>query len=125
MYLPRDDVAVVNAIQDFDPIDPFLWANLSFSVRKDDGPRFTPAGHMTDYLAAEAVRAIAANRNRPFFLYLAFNAPHTPLQALRTDYDALPQIENHTLRVYAAMIRALDRGVGRVLDALRANGLIA
>jgi arylsulfatase A-like enzyme len=123
MYLPKDDPAVVNSVQDFDPIDKFLWANLSFNIRKDDGPRFAPAGYMTDYLATEAARAIAANRNRPFFMYLAFNAPHTPLQALRADYDALPQIENHTLRVYAAMIRALDRGVGRVLDALRANGL--
>jgi arylsulfatase A-like enzyme len=123
MYLPKDDPSVVNAQQDFDPIDPFLWANLSFNVRKDDGPRFAPAGYLTDYLAAEAARAIAANRDRPFFLYLAFNAPHTPLQALRADYDALPQIQDHTLRVYAAMIRALDRGVGVVLDALRANGL--
>jgi arylsulfatase A-like enzyme len=123
MYLPKDDPSVVNAQQDFDPIDPFLWANLSFNVRKDDGPRFTPAAYMTDYLAAEAARAIAANRDRPFFLYLAFNAPHTPLQALKADYDALPQIQDHTLRVYAAMIRALDRGVGVVLDALRANGL--
>ena len=78
---------------------------------------------MTDYLADEAAHAIEANHNRPFFLYLAFNAPHTPLQALECDYDALPQIENHTLRVYGAMIRALDRGVGRVLDALRKHGL--
>ena len=68
---------------------------------KDGGHRFAPNAYMTDYLADEAVRAIEANRNRPFFLYLAFNAPHTPLQALRGDYDALPHIENHTLRVYA------------------------
>lgn len=123
MYLPADDPAVVNSVQDFDPIDRFLWANLSFNVRKDEGPRFTPGAYVTDYLADEAARAIAANRNRPFFMYLAFNAPHTPLQALRSDYDALPQIEDHTLRTYAAMIRALDRGVGTVLEALRANGL--
>lgn len=123
LFAPVDDPSVVNSVQDFDPIDRFLWANLSFNVRKDDGPRFTPGGYLTDYLADEAARAIAANRNRPFFLYLAFNAPHTPLQALRSDYDALPQIENHTLRVYAAMIRALDRAVGTVLEALRANGL--
>jgi arylsulfatase A-like enzyme len=123
MYLPKDDPSVVNAQQDFDPIDPFLWANLSFNVRKDDGSRFAPGAYLTDYLAAEAARAIAANRDRPFFLYLAFNAPHTPLQALKADYDALPQIKDHTLRVYAAMIRALDRGVGVVLDALRATGL--
>ncbi|MCW5889741.1 MAG: sulfatase-like hydrolase/transferase [bacterium] len=123
LYLPVDDPSGVSSVQDFDPIDRFLWANLSFNVRKDDGPRFTPGAYLTDYLADEAARAIAANRHRPFFMYLAFNAPHTPLQALRSDYDALPQIENHTLRVYAAMIRALDRAVGTVLDALRANGL--
>jgi arylsulfatase A-like enzyme len=56
-------------------------------------------------------------------MYLSFNAPHTPLQALRSDYDALAHIPDHRLRVYAAMIRALDRGVGTVLNALRANGL--
>jgi arylsulfatase A-like enzyme len=123
MYLPKDDPSGVGAIQDFDPIDPFLWANLRAAVRQNTGSRFQPGAYMTDYLADAAVEAIGASRNRPFFLYLAFNAPHTPLQALRTDYDALPQIGPHPLRVYAAMIRALDRGVGRVLEALRANGL--
>jgi len=123
LYLGRDDPNAVNSLQDFDPIDRFLWANLVFGVRKDGGPRFAPDAYLTDYLAREAASAIAANRHRPFFLYLAFNAPHTPLQALRSDYDALPQIEHHTLRTYAAMIRALDRGVGSVLEALRANGL--
>jgi arylsulfatase A-like enzyme len=123
MYLDPDDPRSVNSVQDFDPIDQFLWANLVFAVRKDGGKRFAPDAYMTDYLAREAARAIEANKNRPFFVYLAFNAPHTPLQALRSDYDALPGIGDHTLRVYAAMIRALDRGVGTVLDALRANGL--
>ncbi len=123
LYLEKDDPDAVNSVQDFDPIDRFLWANLAHAVRKDGGPRFAPHAYLTDYLASEAARAIAANRNRPFFLYLAFNAPHTPLQALRSDYEALPQIENRTLRTYAAMIRALDRGVGRVLAELRAQGL--
>ncbi|TMA25664.1 MAG: sulfatase [Deltaproteobacteria bacterium] len=123
MYLDKDDPNAVNSVQDFDPIDQFLWANLAFAVRKDSGPRFAPNEYMTDYLAHEAARAIEANRSRPFFVYLAFNAPHTPLQALRSDYEALSGIENHTLRVYAAMIRALDRGVGTVLGALKANGL--
>jgi arylsulfatase A-like enzyme len=123
LYAELGDASVVESRQAFDPIDKFLWANLVFGVRKDGGERFAPDAYMTDYLANEAARAIEANRNRPFFLYLAFSAPHTPLQALRSDYDALPQIENHTLRTYAAMIRALDRGVGRVLEALRAQGL--
>ena len=103
MYLDKDDPNAVNSVQDFDPIDQFLWANLAFAVRKDSGPRFAPNEYMTDYLAHEAARAIEANRSRPFFVYLAFNAPHTPLQALRSDYEALSGIENHTLRVYAAM----------------------
>ncbi len=123
MYLDKDDARSVNSIQDFDPIDRFLWANLTFSVRKNGGPRFEPDEYMTDYLAREATRAIEANRNRPFFLYLAFNAPHTPLQATRADYEALAGIEHHELRVYGAMIRSLDRGVGQVLAALRDNGL--
>jgi len=123
MYLEADDPRAVNSVQEFDPIDVFLWANLPFAVRKDGSDRFRPPEYMTDYLGDEAVKAIAANRNRPFFLYLAPNAPHTPLQALRSDYDALPGIESHTLRVYAAMIRALDRTVGHVMEALRANGL--
>jgi arylsulfatase A-like enzyme len=123
MYLPEDDAAVVNSKQDFDPIDQFLWANLPFMVRYNGSGPFAPSGYMTDYLADEAARAIEANRNRPFFMYLAFNAPHTPLQALRSDYDALPGVTNHTERVYGAMMLALDRAVGRVLDALAANGL--
>lgn len=123
MYLEADDPRAVNSVQEFDPIDVFLWANLPFAVRKNGGPRFRPATYMTDYLADEATKAIAANRNRPFFLYFAPNAPHTPLQALREDYDALSHIPDHRLRVYAAMIRALDRAVGRILAALKTNGL--
>jgi arylsulfatase A-like enzyme len=56
-------------------------------------------------------------------LDLAYNAPHTPLQATREDYDALPFITDQTLRVYAAMIRSLDRNIGRVLQALRDQGV--
>ena len=123
MYLPAGDPNVVDSRQDFDPIDRFLWANLPFGIRHNGGRPFAPPGYMTDYLGTQAVQAIAANRNRPFFMYLAFNAPHTPLQASKADYDALPQIADHRLRVYAAMIRALDRNVGGVLAALKANGL--
>jgi len=123
MYLEADDPRAVNSMQAFDPIDVFLWANLPFAVRKDGGARFRPPTYMTDYLADEAVRAIEANRHRPFFLYFSPNAPHTPLQALRADYDALAHIADHRLRVYAAMIRSLDRAVGKILAALRANGL--
>lgn len=123
MYLPAESSEVENSRQEFDPIDKFLWANPRFGLRYNGGPHFAPGAYMTDYLGDQAVHAITANRNRPFFLYLAFNAPHSPLQALKSDYNALPGISDHRLRVYGAMIRALDRNVGKVLDALKAQGL--
>ncbi|MBW1884174.1 MAG: sulfatase-like hydrolase/transferase [Deltaproteobacteria bacterium] len=123
LYLPEDDPNVVNAKQDFDPIDRFLWRALKFAASFNGGEAFEPGNYLTDYYTEEAVKVIEANKDRPFFLYLAHWAPHTPLQASRADYDALPHIGTHRERVYAAMIRALDRGVGQVLDALRANGI--
>ena len=123
MFMDEGDSQVVNSKQDFDPIDKFLWANLKYAVRFNDGERFKPDSHMTDYLSRQAVQVIEANRNRPFFLYLAYNAPHTPLQAEKNDYDALHHIDDHTERTYAAMIRGLDRGIGNVLEALEDHGL--
>ncbi len=123
MYLPENDPRAVNAKQDFDPIDPFLWANLPFAVEQATGGRFKPDEYLTDYLAKEASRAIVANKDRPFFMYFASNAPHSPLQALKSDYDSLPQIKDHPLRVYASMIKALDRSVGKILETLKENGL--
>jgi arylsulfatase A-like enzyme len=123
LFGKKNDPNIVNSYQDYDPIDRFLWANLPFSVQFNGSENFEPSEYMTDYLSNEAVKVIRANRNRPFFLYLAYNAPHTPLQALKSDYDALSHIEDHTLRTYAAMIVALDRGVGKVMDELRAQGL--
>lgn len=123
LYLPVDDPNVVNARQEFDPIDRFLWRALQHAASFNGGAPFAPAGYLTDYYTDEAVKVIEANADRPFFLYLAHWAPHTPLQATRADYDALAHIADHRTRVYAAMLRALDRGVGRVLDALRAHGL--
>jgi arylsulfatase A-like enzyme len=123
LYLPEDDPNVVNAKQDFDPIDRFLWRGMKFAASFNGGDAFEPAAYLTDYYTDEAIEVIEANKERPFFLYLAHWAPHTPLQATKEDYEALSHIELHRERVYAAMIRALDRSVGRVLDALSENGL--
>jgi uncharacterized sulfatase len=123
LYLPEDDPNVVNSKQAFDPIDRFLWRALKYAASFNGSEAFEPEGYLTDYYTDQAVKVIEANKDRPFFLYLAHWAPHTPLQASREDYEALSHIENHRERVYAAMIRALDRGVGRVLEALREQGL--
>lgn len=123
LYLPEDDPQSVNAKLDFRPRDAVTWTMLPYAVQWGDDQRFTPKGHLTDYFTDNALATIEANRNRPFFLYLAYNAPHTPLQATKADYDALPQIKDHTERVYGAMIRQLDRRIGDILKKLKDTGL--
>ena len=123
MFAEFDDPEMVKSIQEFDPIDQFLWANLTFSVRYNKEQHFMPDEYMTDYLSTQAVRAIDANKHRPFFMYLSYNAPHTPLHARKSDYKALPMISDHTERVYGAMILSLDRGIGRVMAALEEAGI--
>ncbi|MFP6583969.1 MAG: sulfatase-like hydrolase/transferase, partial [Candidatus Hydrogenedentota bacterium] len=56
-------------------------------------------------------------------LYMPYNAPHSPLQAPKEYYDRLGHIEDHKTRVYTAMIESLDDGIGRILEALREDGL--
>lgn len=123
LYLPEDSPQVVNCRQDFDYVDRMLWAAGQYSVEFNGSKTFEPKGYITDYFTDEAVKVIKANRNRPFFLYLAHWGIHSPLQAKKEDYDSLSHIKDHRLRVYAAMIKAVDRGVGRVMDALKENGI--
>ena len=123
LYLPQNDPRVVNSKQDFDPIDKFLWPNMRFGVSYNAGRWFEPNKYLTDYFTDEAVTAIQRNKHQPFFLYLAHWGVHTPLQASKEDYDALANIPDHRRRVYAAMVRAVDRSVGRVLQTLKDEGL--
>jgi uncharacterized sulfatase len=123
LYLPAGDPRGVEARLDFDPIDKFLWARMQFAASYNEGQPFEPGGYLTDWWTDESMKVIEANRNRPFFLYLAHWGVHTPLQATKEDYEAVGDIQPHRLRVYAAMTRALDRSVGRIIDKLEAEGL--
>ena len=123
LHLPVNSPDTVNSKQDFDPIDKFLWPNMRFGVSYNGGKWFEPAKYLADYYTDEAVTAIKKNKNQPFFMYLAHWGVHTPLQASRADYDALSGIPDHRRRVYAGMVRSIDRSVGRVLQTLRDEGL--
>jgi arylsulfatase A-like enzyme len=123
LHLPADDPEVVNAKVDSDPIDKFLWARGDFSTSYNGGPTFAPGGYLADYWTEESLKVIEANRNQPFFLYLAHWGVHTPLQATKEDYEAVGDVGSHRLRVYAAMLRALDRSVGQIVAKLEEEGL--
>jgi arylsulfatase A-like enzyme len=87
-------------------------------------------GYSTTLLGEDAVKLISAHDpSVPLYLYLAFNAPHTPYQAPQEYLDRYKDIADPSRRAYAAQVTALDEQVGRVLQALedrkmRANTLI-
>ena len=82
------------------------------------------AGYTTQLLGNDAVRYIDAQPSgKPFYLYLAFNAPHTPYQAPKEYVDRYPDIVDPTRRIYAGMITCLDDEIGRVVAALEGKGL--
>ncbi|MCH6256940.1 sulfatase-like hydrolase/transferase [Puniceicoccaceae bacterium K14] len=81
--------------------------------------------YLTDAFSNEAVRFVeeSAKHREPFFLYLAYNAPHGPLEATEKYLSRFSNIEDLERRTYAAMVSAVDDGVGRVLQALEKQGL--
>jgi arylsulfatase A len=86
-----------------------------------------PGEYLTDRLTDEAIKVIDRAGDKPFFIYLAQHAVHTPIEAKPDDvrhFDAkLGPGLNHRHGVYAAMVKNLDDNVGRVLDHLRERGL--
>ena len=79
-------------------------------------------GYLTDALTDRALDFIAADRDTPFFLYLSYNAPHTPLQAPEATVRKYLHVADGNRRRYLAMIDSLDYNVGRVMAALQQAG---
>ncbi len=79
--------------------------------------------YLTDAFGREAVAFIDRNRDKPFLLYLAFNAVHTPMQATDARLRRFEKIADTRRRTYAAMLSAMDDAIGGVLEKLRSAGL--
>jgi arylsulfatase A-like enzyme len=75
-------------------------------------------GYLTTMLADEAAAFIERQAGGPFFVYLAFNAPHTPMQAPEEYLQRFSSIKDKKRRAYAAMVSAMDDGIGKVLETL-------
>ncbi|MBD1388340.1 sulfatase-like hydrolase/transferase [Neiella sp. HB171785] len=89
-----------------------------------NGKEVQETEYITDGLSREAVNFInkaGEKKDQPFFLYLAYNAPHSPMQAKQEDMDQFPEIKDKKRKVYAGMVYAVDRGVKRVVEALKAT----
>ncbi len=88
-------------------------------------------GYSTELITKEAIRCIDAyEKEGPFMLYVAYNAPHTPLQAQEKDiklytnnFDSLTPKEQKKA-TYSAMVSCMDRGIGAIVDALKKKGIM-
>lgn len=114
----------------FDFFYGFLSEAMAFT-REGRGPQnllrgtepVPMAAHTTEAFADEAVGFIESNRERPFFLYVAFNAVHAPLQSTQTYLDRFADEPDPRRRTYLAMLAAMDDAVGDIVGAVERNGL--
>ena len=79
--------------------------------------------YLTDAFAREAVAFVERHKDQPFFLYLAFNAVHTPMHATDQRVSRFANIADAKRRTYAGMLTAMDEAVGKVLETLRSAHL--
>lgn len=105
-------------------VDYFSHRHMAGLDWQRNGVSVDEEGYSTALLAKEAVNWIRQrDRTRPFFLYLPFNAVHTPLSAPDEVMVKYRQLPNARLRVLAGAIDAMDAAVGQVLDVLDSEGL--
>ncbi len=82
-----------------------------------------PGFYTSEAYRARSVDIIGRWKDRPFFLFLSFTAPHTPKEAPEKYLARFPGIANEERRIYAAMVSAMDDAVGAVLARLRETKL--
>ena len=88
-----------------------------------NGKEFPAPEYLTDYWGTEACAFIDRAHAQPFFLYLAYNAVHSPMHALDGDRAKFPKVKDENRRTYDGMLLAMDRSIGRVLDRLDKHGI--
>jgi arylsulfatase A-like enzyme len=102
---------------------PDAPGGVEYSIPMDRNGQPEPLqDYLTDVLGREAAAFVIRHKTTPWFLYVAFNAPHTPLQVTDKQLNRVAHIEDETRRTCAGLVVGLDDAVGQVLDALRDSG---
>lgn len=87
------------------------------------GPEREGDEYLTDRLGRQSVEFIEKHKEEPFFLYLAFNAPHSPLQAKKEHLKDVAHIPTEPYKLYAAMTLSMDENIGKIIQKLDELGL--
>ncbi|MFY0601585.1 MAG: sulfatase [Cyclobacteriaceae bacterium] len=98
--------------------------SISKVLRDGQGVPMDEITYLTDNFSDEAVNYIEeyTSKDQPYFMYLAYNAPHNPMHATREYLDVVDYIEYGDRGVYAAMVTGMDAGIGKVIDKLKETG---
>lgn len=109
----------------FDDFFGFIGGSRSyFPIKKPtkemmlqhNGERVVFDGYLTDVMGDKSASYVEENNDQPFFMYLAYNAPHTPMHAKE---EHLEKYKNHPRKKLAAMIWSLDENIGKLVDKLK------
>lgn len=110
-YFPKDFV-LENIEQSKSQYDAYNTKLLRNTERVEE------TEYLTDALSREAVDFVERHQNEPFFMYLAYNAPHAPMEATEKYFNRFLHIKDLKRRTYAAMVSAVDDGVGALIDKI-------
>jgi arylsulfatase A-like enzyme len=105
-------------------IDPYThhYKNGDLSWHRND-QYLEETGHATDLITDEAVRVIQEEHTKPFFLYVAYSVPHSPLREPEKWLAMYPDIKPPSRRWFAASVTHMDDGIGKIVHALDEAGL--
>ncbi|NNC95142.1 MAG: sulfatase-like hydrolase/transferase [Chitinophagales bacterium] len=125
LYAPEGTKGIVNQKINEDWTDSYIWkgqrkGNCAIYMNHEE---IEDTVYLTDRIADESIQFIEDNKNDPFFLYVPFSAPHTPLQVPEDIYRKYSNIKDPYERIYFAMIESLDDAIGKILGKLEKEGL--
>ncbi|MBV4359118.1 sulfatase-like hydrolase/transferase [Pinibacter aurantiacus] len=122
LYASEKDPTIVNQHID-DILDRPTWFRHKYSALVRNGEAVDETEYLTNKFGEEAVAFIEQNKSSPFFLYVPFNAPHTPFQAPKDIVARFSNVAEPQKQVYYAMITALDDAIGKIIGKLKETGL--
>jgi arylsulfatase A-like enzyme len=125
LYAPEGTKGIIGQKIKADWTDKYIWSGQRKGPHAifRNGIEIEEKTYLTEKFTDEAIGFMQQYEDTPFFLFLSYNAPHTPLQAPAAYVERFSHIQDPVHRIYRAMVSSLDDGIGRVLDFLDSSGL--
>lgn len=125
LYAPEGSPGIIDQKIDEDWTDPYIWKGQrqgSHAIYRNYEEE-EETEYLTDRITEESIDYIKKHKENPFFLWVSYNAPHTPLQAPASYVEKFLHVEDPVKRVYQAMISNLDDNLGKLMKFLELQNL--